>query len=109
MKFFDELYETVERWQEVKQRTTRSSIKKLEEELVEYHEATDQIEELEELGDVLMLAVRTVSTLTYAEKEFIRRTTKMKADRRLVNPKKKDKSIEREIMLEIAKELGLLL
>lgn len=99
--------EIAQRWQDYHRRNPKSAMGKLKEELEEYFEAANYNEELDELGDVLVLAMRVLVALTPAEQEAVYEIAKMKADRRLVSPRKKIKPEEYKLRDDIIRDKGL--
>ena len=97
------------RWQDFHRRTTSEAMQKVLEEIGEYLEVKgeNKLDELDELGDVLVNMARVYLSLPPKERAFVERVATMKADKRLPNGKK-DKRKEKEQMLVIARKLGLI-
>lgn len=90
------LLEVAEVWQSHHRRTTDEAIEKVAEELTEYQAAEGNVDKLDELGDVIVNALRALTTLGPLELEFMVRVMEMKADRRTGDGGVKDKVAEAE-------------
>ena len=93
------------KWQDHHCRTTRELITKIEGEVAEYWQADEHAEKLDELGDIIICALRAFSTLSADEKDFLVRVMKMKVVRRTGEGGVKDEAVEARYVARLAKEL----
>ena len=116
MTNLERLLKVAEAWQKHHTRGVGSIMDKIEDEIKEYREISNissflldnaNISKLDEIGDVLVNALRLLSTLTTQEVSFIVCNSEMKAGRRLVNPGIKDKNEEWVETKIIASECGV--
>jgi len=104
------LVEVAKKWQVHRKRGIHSAMHKVKEEIEELEEAAGaHLAVLDELGDVLVNAMRALTVLSPTELEFVCQVAEMKANRRLpFQAGNKDKAAEAVETKNIAKELGLL-
>lgn len=93
------------RWQDYYNRDLDSIVGKIIEEAGEYVEATEQSSYLDELGDVLVNAMRALVRMTPKQREFVVRVMEMKVSRRLDDPGVKNKIEEAKITAKLAVDL----
>ena len=106
MSQVDRLFVLAGKWQEKHQRNLESLAGKVDEELMELlEEESGSLEQLDEIGDVIVNALRLFYRLDKIEREFVVRSMEMKADQRFKHDK--NKAREAVLMYEIASKLGL--
>ena len=95
-----------EEWQKYHKRSIPKIIEKMREEMEEYEEQDpNSYHALDELGDIVVGAMRAISELTPKQLEFLTRVSEMKVQRRMYSPGKKDKEAEAVVTREIASDL----
>ena len=108
IRLIRELLQTAIQWQANNNRNLCSLVDRVEEEVGEFKELAPSgpyYRMLDEVGDILVNASRIVARLTPIEREFVDKVTKMKAQRRLVDPGVKDKVIEDQYARNLYKSL----
>lgn len=96
LQFFNRLYTCSRAWQErMTKRSLPEVVDKVVEETGEYFQAESRVDQLDEIGDVLVCALRAITILTPNEREFIAEMMEMKVRRRIGDGDGvKDKEVE---------------
>ena len=102
-KHLDRLTKVAGIWQHHHDKTTGECACKVYDELCEYFVAEGEAAKLDELGDVVVNALRALSTLKENELEFLTLVMEMKLRR--TDGGVKDKKIEGEITAKLAERL----
>lgn len=91
-------------WQRHNCRDIPEALDKVEEEIDEWRLASALPDQLDELGDIVVSALRAVTRLSSDELEFLVRVMEMKVARRTGDSGVKDKEAEAEELAALAKE-----
>ena len=104
----NKLLKLAEYWQAYGGASISDVLCDVEEEIYEFRNtAPGSLDSIDELGDIVVNALRVLVRLSPREREFLYRISKMKVDRRIFGPRKKDKEAEAVEFQQIAKELKL--
>lgn len=105
-----ELLDCARMWQSFRDRPVPDIVAKIKSEVCEYEEENpNSLDALDELGDIVAGALRILVKLPDKQRLFVCKAAQLKAHRRVVSPRTKNKDVEASMREDIACSLGLII